>query len=111
MTNFNYVINEILKRMNNTGIAETWRGIETLFCILPPDIHKEVREEYKNIVRLVNKVTNGSTVDFLAMVESNNSACLILEEFAVPFFRKMYELLYKGGYLEKTQRDVPIGHE
>ena len=102
-TNFNYVINEVLKRMNNLGIAETWRAIETLFCILPPTLHKEVEADYKNIVRQVNMATNGSTVDFLAMVESNSAACMVLDEFAIPFFRKMYESLYIGGYLEKGE--------
>jgi len=97
--------------MNNLGIAETWKAIETLFCILPPKIHKEMREDYKDIIKKVNMATNGSSVDFLAMVESNNECCLILDEFAIPFFRRMYEALYKGGYLEKTPRDVPIGTE
>ena len=85
------------------GIGEVWRSIETLYMILPPSIFKEVETDYKDIVKKVNTVTNGSTVDFLAMVESNNECCLILEEFAFPFFRKMYELLYEGGYLEKTR--------
>jgi len=102
-SNFNYSINEILKRMNTLGIAETWRAIETLFCILPPNIYNKVETDYNDIIKKVNTVTNGSTVDFLAMVESNNECCLILEEFAFPFFRKMYELLYEGGYLEKTR--------
>jgi len=110
-TNFHYVIGEILKRMNNLGISETWKAIETLFCILPPTIHKEMREDYTSIVKKVNMVTNLSSVDFLQMVESNAECCQILEEFAVPFFRRMYELLYDGGYLEKTQREVPIGKE
>ena len=83
------------------GLGETWKSIETLYMILPPTIFAEVEGDYKRIVKRVNSVTNGSTVDFLAMVESNNECCLILEEFAFPFFRKMYELLYKGGYLEK----------
>jgi len=102
-SNFNYAVNEILRRMNTMGIAETWRSIETLYMILPPTIFAEVEGDYKRIVKRVNSVTNGSTVDFLAMVESNNECCLILEEFAFPFFRKMYELLYEGGYLEKTR--------
>lgn len=109
-SNFNYSINEILKRMNNDGIGETWRAIETLFCILPPKIHKEVQIDYNDIIKKVNTVANGSTVDFLAMVESNNECCLVLEALAIPFFRKMYALLYKGGYLEKS-RDVPAGKE
>lgn len=100
-SNFNYSINEILKRMNNVGIGETWRAIETLFHILPPKIYSQVETDYKDIIKKVNAVTNGSTVDFLAMVESNHECCMVLEEYAVPFFRKMYELLYKGGYLEK----------
>jgi len=92
--------------MNNTGIAETWRSIETLYMILPPKIFAEVKDDYERIVKRVNSVTNGSTVDFLAMVESNNECCLILEEFAFPFFRKMYDLLYKGGYLEKQSHRI-----
>lgn len=101
-SNFNYAVNEVLRRMNNLGIAATWRAVETLFVILPPSIHEKLENEYKDIVNRVNTVTNGSTVDFLAMVESNNECCMVLEEFAVPFFRKMYDKLYSGGYLEKT---------
>jgi len=100
-SNFNYAINEILKRMNTLGIAETWRAVETLFCILPPTIYDKVETDYNDIVKKVNTVTNGSTVDFLAMVESNNECCMVLEALAIPFFRKMYKLLYDGGYLEK----------
>lgn len=100
-SNWNYAINEVLKRMNNVGIAEVWKAIETLYTILPPTIYEKAKAEYARIVNQVNNATNGSTVDFLAMVESNNEACLILEELAIPFFRKMYDALYKGGYLEK----------
>jgi len=89
--------------MNTMGIGETWRSIETLYMILPPSIFNEVETEYNDIIKRVNTVTNGSTVDFLAMVESNNECCMVLEEFAVPFFRRMYELLYEGGYLEKAE--------
>jgi len=102
MSNFNYAVNEVLRRMNTMGIGEVWRAIETLHVILPPTIYDEVEDDYKRIVKQVNKASSGSSVDFLAMVESNNECCLILEEYAIPFFRKMYELLYKGGYLEKT---------
>ena len=102
MSNFNYAVNEVLRRMNTMGIGEVWRAIETLHTILPPSIFDEVDSEYKDIVKRVNTVTNRATVDFLAMVESNNECCLVLEEFAIPFFRKMYDKLYQGGYLEKT---------
>ena len=71
-SNWNYAINEILRRMNNVGISEVWRAIETLKCILPPKIHEEVETEYNDIIKKINAVTNGSSVDFLAMVESNN---------------------------------------
>jgi len=109
-SNFNYAINEVLKRMNTVGIAETWRAIETLFTILPPKIYEVVETDYNDIVKKVNTVTNGSTVDFLAMVESNNECCIVLEELAFPFFRKCYELLYKGGYLEKQSSRLSAKH-
>jgi len=96
--------------MNTMGIAETWRSIETLYMILPPTIFAEVEGDYKKIVKRVNSVTNGSTVDFLAMVESNNECCIVLEELAFPFFRKCYELLYKGGYLEKQSSRLSAKH-
>lgn len=87
--------------MNNVGIAETWKAIETLYTILPPTIFDKVQTEYKSIIKQVNEANDGSSVDFPSMVEANKEACLILEELAIPFFRKMYSLLYKGGYLEK----------
>lgn len=110
-SNFNYAINEILKRMNTVGIAETWKAIETLYKILPPTIKSEVKADYMNILKRLKFETNDTSVDFLAMVEANNVYCLILEELASPFFEKMYALLYEGGYLEKKPRKVPTSVE
>lgn len=110
-SNWNYAINEVLKRMNNLDIGETWKAVETLFQILPPKIYEKVEKEYKAIVKRVNEANNGSGVDYQDMIETNREACTVLEVFAIPFFRKMYSLLYNGGYLEKLQRELPIGKE
>ena len=100
-SNLNYAINEVLRRRNTLPIGDTWRSIETLFSILPPSIYNEVEDDYNRIIKLLNNANNGSSVDFLQMVESNAACCEILETYAFPFFRNMYYLLYKGNYLEK----------
>jgi len=85
------------------GVGEIWKSIETLYLILPPSIFDEVEKDHDKIVKLLNNANNGSTVDFIAMVESNSECYLILEQNAFSFFRRMYYLLYKGNYLEKGE--------
>lgn len=105
-SNFNYAIGEVLKRMNNMDIADTWQAIETLYTILPPKIFEQVQSEYKTIIAKVNKVNSGDSVDYMAMVTANNETKRVLGELAIPFFRRMYEALYAGGYLEKKTRAI-----
>jgi len=110
-SNFNLAISEILNRMNSDSLGEQWRAMVTLYHILPPAIYDKVKGDYEKITKKINHVGNSGSISYIDLVQDNDEVNAILEEFASPFFRKMYELLYEGGYLEKKPRDVPIGNE
>jgi hypothetical protein len=98
--NLNLAISDVIRCLNAKMIFEAWEALQTLYDILPPDVHKEVKIKHDNIKRDF-EASGNQCIAYEDLVTSHNEGMTVLNEHTRPFFREMYELLYKGGYLEK----------
>ena len=103
--NWNLAIGDVIRCLNAGLIYEAWLALETLYNILPPDIYKKVVNDYQTIKKDFDSHGTDSA-SYEIIVESYDSGLATLREAVRPFFRKMYELLYEGGYLEKKAREI-----
>lgn len=108
--NWNLAISEVIRCLNSNLTYETWLALQTLYDILPPEIYKEVTVKHDMIEKeFLATATDSSSYE--AQILSFNNGMNILRKHERTFFREMYELLYKGGYLEKKTGPSEHGGE
>ncbi len=98
--NWNLAISDVIRCLNADLIYEAWLALQTLYDILPPEIHKKVEKDYKKLKTTYEAHYTEST-GYEAIVSTYFNGLETLRNETRPFFRLMYELLYGGGYLEK----------
>ena len=109
--NWNLAIGDIIRCFNAGLIYEAWLALQTLYDLLPPE-KPELKENYKivrnHFINIKNNFESQATesASYEAIVTSFHNGLTILRKEMRPFFAEIYQLLYKGGYLEKRSRQI-----
>jgi len=105
--NWNLAISDVIRCLNAGETYEAWLADQTLYGLLPPEredlkeIYTKVRKHYETIKKNLQSHATDST-SYQDVVTSYQNGLTVLTEHVRPFFQEMYELLYRGKYLETS---------
>lgn len=112
-TNLNKAIGYVIDRLNEGATIGTWIALETLYAYLPPDLKKEMTDDYEKIAQQVAKaqIRNKSYDPLIRGANQADALTRIYRRHNLTFFEKIMVCLYRHGYREKLPRELPIGRQ